>query len=274
VDRNTEAAVDDLYDLPAGEFVAARDQLVKRLRQEKQREAAAEVAKLRRPSVVAAAVNRVARSHPDDVDALLDAGAALRDAQEGAVGGASRGQSGDALREAMRARRDVVRRLAGEAVKLAGSEAHRDEVVATLEAASVDADTGDLVRRGRLTKEVAPPAWGDVPMADVQLRPAPAKKKTQAEKPGAKKKASQKDELAERRERVKREKEREKERAKRAGTAADARRAAGEAEAEVAALEKELDRLTKQLDRARAKAEKAATKADDAEARLAELEED
>ena len=49
--------VDALYELPAGEFIAARDRLAKELKAEGQVRAANEVKGLRKPTVVAAAPN-------------------------------------------------------------------------------------------------------------------------------------------------------------------------------------------------------------------------
>jgi hypothetical protein len=57
--------VDPLYAGPPEEFVAARDALAKRLRADGDRATAAEVAKLRRPTATAAALNQVARTVPD-----------------------------------------------------------------------------------------------------------------------------------------------------------------------------------------------------------------
>lgn len=143
--------VDDLYAVEPGEFVTMRDALVKGMRGDGQREAAAAVAKLRRPTVVAWALNRVARTAPREIEALLDAGAAVRTAQSGAL---AHGDA-DALREAMRERRRLVTALAATAAELAGG-AHRDAVAATLEAATLDDEAGALLRAGRLTKELAP----------------------------------------------------------------------------------------------------------------------
>jgi hypothetical protein len=48
-----ETAVAALYRLPLGEFVAARDQLARQLRAAGDRDAARQVARLRRPSISA-----------------------------------------------------------------------------------------------------------------------------------------------------------------------------------------------------------------------------
>lgn len=45
-----ERELDSLYQVPLGEFTAARDELAKRLRDEGEREQAEEVKKLRKPT--------------------------------------------------------------------------------------------------------------------------------------------------------------------------------------------------------------------------------
>ena len=82
-----EAAVAALYRLPLGEFVAARDQLARRLRSAGDRQAARRVAGLRRPSVSAWAANQLANAAPNAMAELLEAGAALQAAQQEALAG-------------------------------------------------------------------------------------------------------------------------------------------------------------------------------------------
>jgi hypothetical protein len=145
--------VDDLYSLPPAEFTAARDALAKRLKAEGDKDAAAEVKKLRRPTVGAWAINTVARQQPDLVDAVYEAGAALGEAQRANIKGTAR----DALRSATAARRDAVSAAVRAAVALAG-EAHRDGIAATFEAAAAGDES---VRHGRLGKELdAPSGFG------------------------------------------------------------------------------------------------------------------
>src|ERR1700712_3382817 len=79
--------VDELYGAPLDEFTALRDKHVKALRKD-DRPAADALKKLRKPSVSAWAVNQLRRRASKDVDALLAAGEALREAQ---LGGGDRG---------------------------------------------------------------------------------------------------------------------------------------------------------------------------------------
>ena len=103
-----DAVVDGLYALDPGEFVAARNELARRLRKEGQKQLAGEVAKLRRPSPAAWAVNQLARRHGDELERLVRAGEELRAAQERALAGGAPAE----LRQATRARREAVGRLA------------------------------------------------------------------------------------------------------------------------------------------------------------------
>ncbi|HEY1119010.1 MAG TPA: hypothetical protein VGE43_14960, partial [Acidimicrobiales bacterium] len=75
--------VDPLYDLPAADFVAARNELAKAVRAEGERKLAAEVAKLRRPTATAWALNQIARGQAEVLEAALAAKAELRASTEG-----------------------------------------------------------------------------------------------------------------------------------------------------------------------------------------------
>ncbi|WP_438017029.1 hypothetical protein WMF18_40580 [Sorangium sp. So ce315] len=78
-----EEEVDDLYSKPLGDFTRARDALAKRLRQAGDKAAAERVKALRRPTAAAWALNQLARRYPQRMEALLDAGERLREAQRG-----------------------------------------------------------------------------------------------------------------------------------------------------------------------------------------------
>lgn len=76
--------VDRLYGLPLDEFTVSRNQLVRRLNQDGQRGAAAEVAALRKPSVPAWAVNQLARERREDMQELLHIADAIKAGDSGA----------------------------------------------------------------------------------------------------------------------------------------------------------------------------------------------
>jgi hypothetical protein len=69
--EDPNAALAALYRLPVQEFVAARDQLARRLRAAGQRQAAHRVAALRRPPVSAWAANQLAQAAPNAMAELL-----------------------------------------------------------------------------------------------------------------------------------------------------------------------------------------------------------
>ena len=126
--------LEDLADVPPERFVAARDELVKRLKADGKGTEAAEVKKLRKPTVNQWVADQVRRHHAEEVEALRAALSNVAAAQETAI---TRGDRG-ALAEATAQRRDAMRAL-GRAVDdvLAAGERpvhHRDEVVGAIEA--------------------------------------------------------------------------------------------------------------------------------------------
>jgi hypothetical protein len=143
-----------LHREPPEGFIAARDALVRELKDAGHTEDAATVKALRKPTVPAWAMNQLAEPEGKELQALLDAGAEVRAAQQAAM---SSGASADRLREATAARRQVVARLADAAagaLRDAGRSAdtHLEEIRATLEAASVDAELGERLRTGTLER--------------------------------------------------------------------------------------------------------------------------
>jgi hypothetical protein len=174
----TELAGDELFGLPPEEFVAARDEVARRLRREGDAEAARRVKALRRPSLSAWAVNQLARSRQQALEGLLAAGERLRAAHQAALAG------GDAaeLRAATRAEREAVAGLVSAALdrlREAGhptTETTRDRIAATLHAAAASPEAADLVRHGRLTADLDPSGFGAAPggPAAVAGRPAAA----------------------------------------------------------------------------------------------------
>jgi hypothetical protein len=161
----TEQAGDELFGLTPEEFVAARDELARRLRREGDAEAARRVKALRRPPLSAWAVNQLARGQQKALDQLMAAGERLRAAHRAALAG------GDAaeLRAAARAEREAVAGLVTTALaglREAGhpaTDATRDRVAATLHAAAASPEAADLVRHGRLTADLDPSGFGTTP---------------------------------------------------------------------------------------------------------------
>ncbi|MDX6682273.1 MAG: hypothetical protein QOG94_2312 [Solirubrobacteraceae bacterium] len=149
--------VDDLYGLPFDRFVAERGALAKALRSARERERAAQVAALRKPSVAAWAVNQLVRTQHDAVAELYAAGDALRDAQADLLAGRGDGR---ALRAAGEAERAAVQRLVETARGLLTSDGHElsetvvERVADTLHAAALDEHAREQVREGRLEREL------------------------------------------------------------------------------------------------------------------------
>jgi hypothetical protein len=146
--------VRELYGVEPEQFIEARDRLAKELRAAGQDDDAAAVKKLRKPSVVAWALNMAAREAPDEVNDLLEAGDELRRAQRKALSKAGT----DDLFAATEARKHAVRVLADRAMAALGArgETHRDRIVSTLEAASLDRELGQRLRDGTLDRDAQP----------------------------------------------------------------------------------------------------------------------
>ena len=144
------AIADDLYALPLGDFTPARDAKAKEL---KGTDLAAPVKGLKKPSLAAWVVNLLVRRDAEQVDQVLELGAALRDA--------AAGMDGDELRNLTRQRRQLTAAVTTGARALAASsgvkvtQAVADQVEATLTAAMVDARCADAVRSGLLVTALA-----------------------------------------------------------------------------------------------------------------------
>lgn len=149
----------ELYGLDPGDFVAARKDRAAQAKRAGDSELAAAVADLRKPTVAAWTVNLLAREAPDEVDALLRLGEALREAQ--------RELSGDDLRALTKQRQQVVNALARRAGELAAEhdrsvgEPVLREVATTLTAALADPEVADQVRDGTLAKAASYEGFGD-----------------------------------------------------------------------------------------------------------------
>jgi len=145
-----QTAVDQLHAVPLEDFVAERKRLAKELRSGGDRDAAAELAKLPKPSAPAWALNHVAREEPAAVADWLEATGAVRDASAHADR-----SSGDALRAAMAAHRDATRQLLATVRDRARpngrplTEPMLDRVRDLLQAATADEARAELLRAGR-----------------------------------------------------------------------------------------------------------------------------
>ena len=207
-------AADRLYGLPFDEFIPERDATAKQLRKDGDKEAAAAVAKLPKPSQVAWVANQLGRAGADD---LLSAGDAIREAQ---LGGGGR----EALREATAAQRSAVDALLKEAEGLRPlSRDLKDRLRALLLAVAGDEDVRAAFEAGRLVEE--PSAGGAWPVGAFVApastsaskggtkRAAPRKAPEKRESAAAKRKREEKERKAA--ERARKEAERQREEAER-----------------------------------------------------------
>jgi hypothetical protein len=146
-----DARLEELFAGPPDGFVAAREAIVKELKQAGRRDDAAMVHALRRPTVAVWGVNQMARARPDHLAALVSAGAEIDDLQHRGA------KARDELRAASRRRRALLDELTDLAASLTERpDTVRSSIAATLDAASLDDTLQDDLLRGRLTTELAP----------------------------------------------------------------------------------------------------------------------
>jgi hypothetical protein len=168
-----EAELDNLYAALPADFTRERNDLAQRLKQAGQIEAAAGVKQLRKPTVALWAVNQLARRHPDDVRALLDAGERLRVAQQAAL----RGESQE-LRTASAEERTILHGLTQQGAELlreTGHSADTKRIADTLRAAAVDESGRELLQRGRLSEELEPSGFGSFAGMEIPASSKPEK---------------------------------------------------------------------------------------------------
>lgn len=144
---------DRLYALTPEQFTAERDALARRARDDGDRDLAAAIKALRRPTVGVWLVNALARQRGEHLDEVGELGASLRAAQEALAG--------DEMRRLSQQRQRLVRELVAEATGLAAgagltiSDAAQREAEATLHAALADEAAADAVRSGRLMRALS-----------------------------------------------------------------------------------------------------------------------
>jgi hypothetical protein len=245
-----------LYGLPLEEFVPARTELEKRLRKGGDRERAAAVKRLAKPTAAAGAVNQASRCRPKERRALLEASEELRDVQERLLSGDA---SGPELEAATAKQREAIDGLVEAAAGLLSregrslTEATLARVRETFAAVATDTELAELVEAGTLDRERRATGLG-LPGLAVPERPPSEKKPKKAEK-GKRPKGAGSTERDEKRRRAARE---------RAKAAAKEERDAKE---RVAAAERSARKAAERV-------EKRERQLDEARARVAEAEED
>ncbi|HYO31547.1 MAG TPA: hypothetical protein VES21_01780 [Nocardioidaceae bacterium] len=160
----------ELYGLPPERFTPTRNERSKQARAEGDRELATQITALRKPTTAAWLTNLLVRSHPEEVQLLLDLGRELRDVLADV--------EGDELRELTRQRYQLVSALVSQARALAQARGRRvsDEVAAgvrtTLEATLADEASADVVAAGQLTDVLEVAGFGISPSGG-RAAPAP-----------------------------------------------------------------------------------------------------
>jgi hypothetical protein len=145
-----DQAADQLYGGSPEEFIQRRKELVAEARRAGDRELVKQIGQLRRPTRSAWLVNLLARREPGGLQALLELGTALQDAQQR--------RSGNDLRRLSRERRAMIDALSRQAVEAGREQEYSppdtaiQEVAQTLQAALGDPQVADLVRTGRLSQ--------------------------------------------------------------------------------------------------------------------------
>lgn len=153
-----ERVADELYGLPAGEFVAARDDRAQQVRARGDRDTAAAIRRLRRPSTSAWLANMLVRHRPDDVAELTDLGDAMRAAQAGMAGEDIR-RLGDRRRRLVDRLLPAARALADELGHPVGEGVLR-EFEGTVQAVLADVDAAEAFTAGHLATALQAGAFG------------------------------------------------------------------------------------------------------------------
>lgn len=159
---DTDRVAAELYSVPPAQFVAARDEAVRHARDNGDRQLAARIGRMRRPTLSAWAVNLLVRAAAPLIEALLDLGDQLRSAQQRL--------HGEQLRRLNQQRRDAIGALARRAGQLAADAGHPlsgpavVEIEQTLAAALADQECARVVREGRLTRSLQHVGMGVPPL--------------------------------------------------------------------------------------------------------------
>jgi hypothetical protein len=228
-----EDMIDELYGVGLDVFVARRAELVRELKQQGATDDAERLAKVRKPTVFAWALNQLARTERRDVDLLLDAGHRLREAQAGVLRGGDRAE----FERARQTEREALAGLERAAAKLLGpsSKALLPQISSTLRTAAVSEEGRELLARGRFVAPLESEGFGALAGLAPAGAPVPRSRKRAADTAREAKAA-----LREAKARVR-----------------ELEQAAREAEADAARLEREASAARRAADAARAASEKA-----------------
>jgi hypothetical protein len=176
-----DQVADELYGLPPEQFTAARTRHEKQARQAGDRELAARVHSLAKPSVAAWLANQLVRERRDELSPLAQLGAGLREATEKLAG--------DELRQLSRQQHELVYALVQEARQLARAAGHSvSEDTArrledTLQAAVADQHAAEQLLAGRLTEGLHHTGFGGTSSPDAGATAREASKPAKRQQP-------------------------------------------------------------------------------------------
>lgn len=169
-DRLLAEAVAAVYAVTLETFMATRSALVAQAKASGNAAAAKDIARLRRPSVAAWAINNLVRRRPDVVADLIGLGVRMRSAQaalDGEALSALRGPRNAVLGEFVWAA--SVQAAAEGRVLVASVE---DQVMATAVASLADEGAADALASGALIKALSYSGFGEVDISDAVVRTA------------------------------------------------------------------------------------------------------
>ncbi|WP_314173308.1 hypothetical protein [Streptomyces winkii] len=169
-----DEVADELYGLRPQEFTAARDERAREARAGGQRELAARIRDLRRPTMAAWASNLLVREQGEQVAPLLRLGEELR--------GAHRNLDGEELRALSHRQHQLVSALTRQAEQLAAAAGTslgpqvQQEVAQTLHAVLADPDAGREWAQGRLSRPLTGTGGFDAAAREAAAAPAGARR--------------------------------------------------------------------------------------------------
>lgn len=159
------AAVEQLYAAPPGRFTPLRSELVAQAKSAGEKDLAASIGALRKPTVAAWAVNHFVREHADELEEFRSFADLLREAQ--------RSLDADQLRVLGRERSKRVDALADRIAEVSSQEGQKlgagvaQEVRDTLTALIADEDAEASVLTGSLVRSLSYSGFGSVDVEDV-----------------------------------------------------------------------------------------------------------
>jgi hypothetical protein len=148
-----DEVADELYAVPPEEFTALRKQRQDDARADGDRVLAKDIGGLPKPAAAAWVCNLLVRAHRDEIEALVELGGLLREAQDNLAG--------DQLRPLNRQRSQLLAALTRQASALAReagrpvSSSVTGQVEDTLRAAMADPEAGEALLTGRLTSPMS-----------------------------------------------------------------------------------------------------------------------